>query len=145
MKVGIGKPPAQSFMEGPRSMARSPVFRLLAATALALATALAAASPAHAATAPAVITISPTTTGTSLTQASAGLSFEASDLALPGFAGGDLVSYLDTISPSSVLRIGGNTVDETFWTSTGAAAPSWAIATITPADLTAPARPVAGR
>jgi hypothetical protein len=110
---------------------------LLAAAALALTTGLAAASPAHAAAAPAVITISPTTTGTSLTAASAGLSFEASDLALPGFTDGDLASYLDTISPSSVMRIGGNTVDETFWTSTGAAAPSWAIATITPADLTA--------
>ena len=113
---------------------------LLAAAVVALATGLAAASPAaraHAATAPAVITISPTTTGTSLTQASAGLSFEASDLALPGFTAGNLASYLDTLSPSSVLRIGGNTVDETFWTSTGEAAPSWSIATITPADLTA--------
>ena len=113
---------------------------LLAAAVVALATGLAAASPAaraHAATAPAVITISPTTTGTSLTQASAGLSFEASDLALPSFTAGNLASYLDTLSPSSVLRIGGNTVDETFWTSTGEAAPSWAIATITPADLTA--------
>jgi hypothetical protein len=132
-------------------MARTLVFRrpgspnlldrpvaLLAATALALATGLATvASPANAATTPPVITISPTTTGTSLTEASAGLSFEASDLALPGFTGGDLASYLDTISPSSVMRIGGNTVDETFWTSTGETAPSWAIATITPADLTA--------
>ena len=140
---GSINPPAQSFMEGP-SMARTAVLRrprrpvaLLAATGLALATVLAAASPTGAAPAPAVITISPTTTGTSLTEASAGLSFEASDLALPGFTGGDLAAYLDTISPSSVIRIGGNTVDETFWTSTGQAAPSWAIATITPADLTA--------
>jgi hypothetical protein len=109
---------------------------LLAAAALALATGLAAVPSAHAATT-SVITISPTTTGTSLTEASAGLSFEASDLALPGFTGGDLASYLDTISPSSVMRIGGNTVDETFWTSTGETAPSWSIATITPADLTA--------
>ena len=110
---------------------------LLAATALALATGLAAVAPRAEAAAPPVITISATTTGTSLTEASAGLSFEASDLALPGFTGGNLASYLDTISPSSVLRIGGNTVDETFWTSTGESAPSWAIATITPADLTA--------
>jgi hypothetical protein len=111
---------------------------VLASTALALASGLAAAAaPAGAATAPPVITISPTTTGTSLTAASAGLSFEASDLALPGFTAGDLASYLDTISPSSVMRIGGNTVDETFWTATGETAPSWSIATITPADLTA--------
>src|ERR1700678_1765845 len=121
-------------------MALTPVFRsagVLAAAALALATGLAAAPPAVAQTAPPVITISSATTGTSLTEASAGLSFEASGLALPGFTAGDLASYLDTISPSSVMRIGGNTVDETFWTSTGQAAPSWSIATIPPADLTA--------
>ena len=35
------------------------------------------------------------------------------------------------------MRIGGNTSDETFWTSTGETPPSWSIATITPADLTA--------
>jgi hypothetical protein len=110
---------------------------LLAAAALALATGLATVAPSADAAAPPVITISPASTGTSLTEASAGLSFEASDLALPGFTGGDLASYLDTISPSSVMRIGGNTVDETFWTSTGETAPSWSIATITPADLTA--------
>ena len=96
---------------------------------------LAAASPASAATS--VITISPTTTGTSFTEASAGLSFEADDLTLPGFASGDLATYLDTLSSSSVLRIGGNTVDETFWTSSGETAPSWSIGTITPSDLTA--------
>ena len=96
---------------------------------------LVAAQSASAATS--VITISPTTTGTSLTGASAGLSFEADDLTLPGFASGDLAAYLDTLSPSSVIRVGGNTVDETFWTSTGATAPSWSIGTITPADLTA--------
>ena len=105
------------------------------AVTLPAATLLAAAQSATAATS--VITISPTTTGTSLTAASAGLSFEADDLTLPGFASGDLATYLDTLSPSSVIRIGGNTVDETFWTSTGATAPSWSIGTITPADLTA--------
>jgi len=113
--------------------------RLLTASALAAALPaaafFAAAPPAAAATS--VITITPTSTGTSLTAASAGLSFEADDLTLPGFASGDLAAYLDTLSPSSVLRIGGNTVDETFWTSTGATAPSWSIGTITPADLTA--------
>jgi hypothetical protein len=122
----------------PRSLRRGGrALALLAAAALALATGLAAVPSTDAAAATSVITISPTTTGTSLTEASAGLSFEASDLALPGFAGGDLASYLDTISPSSVMRIGGNTVDETFWTSTGQTPPSWSIATITPADLTA--------
>jgi hypothetical protein len=86
--------------------------------------------------APPVITISSSTTGTSLTGGSLGLSYEASDLALPSFTGGNLAAYLKTLG-QSVIRIGGNTVDETFWTSTGAPPPSWSIATITPADLTA--------
>jgi hypothetical protein len=83
-----------------------------------------------------VITIASTTTGTSLNESSMGLSFEASDLALGGFTSGNLASYLKTLGPS-VMRIGGNTSDETFWTSTGQTPPSWSTATITPADLTA--------
>ena len=109
----------------------------LFSAALALATAAATAlmaAPASASTP--VITISSTTTGTSLTGSSLGLSFEASDLALPGFTSGNLSSYLKTLG-TSVIRVGGNTEDESFWTSTGETAPSWSIATITPADLTA--------
>ena len=109
----------------------------LLSAALALATAAATAlmaTPASASTA--VVTIAPTMMGTSLTDSSPGLSFEASDLALPGFTSGNLASYLKTLG-TSVMRIGGNTVDETFWTSTGETAPSWSSATITPADLTA--------
>lgn len=92
------------------------------------------ASTAEAATP--VVTITQTTTGTSLSASSLGLSYEASDLALPGFTSGNLAGYLRTLG-SSVMRIGGNTVDETFWTSSGETPPSWSIATITPADLTA--------
>ena len=109
----------------------------LFATALALVTGAATvlcAAPASASTQ--VVTIAPTTTGTSLNDSSPGLSFEASDLALPGFAAGNLASYLKTLG-ASVMRIGGNTSDETFWTSAGETPPSWSIATITPADLTA--------
>lgn len=110
--------------------------RLVLASAAALTVAGLCCSPGGAEAAPPVITISSSTTGTSLTNSSLGLSFEASDLALPGFTGGNLAAYLKTLGPS-VVRIGGNTVDETFWTSTGAPPPSWSIATITPADLTA--------
>jgi hypothetical protein len=110
---------------------------LLAAASVPAATApAAAAATAPAAASPPVIAISQTPTGTSLTADSVGLSFEASDLALPGFASGNLASYLRTLG-SSVMRIGGNFVDETFWTSTGETPPSWSMATITPADLTA--------
>jgi hypothetical protein len=38
---------------------------------------------------------------------------------------------------SSVLRIGANSVDSSWWTSTGESAPSWATSIITPADLSA--------
>lgn len=105
-----------------------------AAAMLAAAGIWAGAAPASAATT--VVTITQTTTGTSLNASSVGLSYEASDLALPGFASGNLASYLRTLG-SSVMRIGGNTVDETYWTSSGETPASWSIATITPADLTA--------
>ena len=109
----------------------------LLAVAVGLATATATGLCATSAAASSqVITIAPTTTGTSLNADSLGLSFEASDLALPGFSSGNLASYLKSLG-SSVMRIGGNTSDETFWTSTGETPPSWSIATITPADLTA--------
>jgi hypothetical protein len=109
----------------------------LFAVALGLASAAAtglSATPASASSQ--VVTIASTTTGTSLNADSHGLSFEESDLALPGFASGNLASYLKTLG-SSVMRIGGDTSDEVFWTSTGETPPSWSIATITPADLTA--------
>ena len=87
--------------------------------ALAAAPFLAAAPAAEAASTP-VITIASSTTGTALTASSPGLSFEASDLALRRyFTSGNLAAYLKTLG-SSVIRIGGNTVDQTFWTSTGA-------------------------
>jgi hypothetical protein len=105
-------------------------------TAAAAVTSAAHGAQAPAATATSVITIAQTPTGTSLKDDSEGLSFEASDLALPGFAGGNLAAYLKTLG-SSVIRVGGNTVDETYWTSTNQTPPSWSIATITPADLTA--------
>ena len=63
----------------------------LLAVAVGLATATASglcATPAAASTQ--VITIASTTTGTALNADSLGLSFEASDLALPGFAAGNL-------------------------------------------------------
>lgn len=118
-----------------RRRARARLAAGLCATALTATAAAAAAVPASAAT-PQVVTIASATTGTALANSSVGLSFEASDLALPAFTDGDLAAYLKTLG-TSVIRIGGNTSDETFWTSTGETPPAWSIATITPADLTA--------
>jgi hypothetical protein len=118
-----------------RKRARTRYAAGLCAAAMVATVSAAAAAPASAA-APQVVTIGSASTGTALTAGSIGLSFEASDLALPAFTDGDLAAYLRTLG-TSVIRIGGNTSDETFWTSTGETPPSWSIATITPADLTA--------
>ncbi len=111
-------------------------FDLLSAAIVLIATTAAVASATPASASPPVITIAAPLLSTSLTAGSAGLSFEASDLALPGFTSGNLAAYLKTLG-TSVMRIGGNTVDQTFWTSTNQTPPSWSTATITPADLTA--------
>lgn len=103
-----------------------------AAAALVLTAATATAAPA----ATQVITIDQTQVGPAFSTGSVGLSFEAFDLSLPNFANGNLGQYLKTLG-SSTIRVGGNTVDETFWTSTNETPPSWSMATITPADLTA--------
>ncbi|MFF3871764.1 glycosyl hydrolase family protein [Streptomyces sp. NPDC001978] len=117
----------------PRRLAAS-----LAALGLAAATMIASVGTATTAAAavPQVINIAQTTTGTSLTPSSVGLSFEASSLSLPGFTSGNLATYEKTLG-TSVMRIGANAVDRTFWTSTGETAPSWATdGTITPVNLT---------
>src|SRR5580658_1552461 len=117
---------------------------LAAAAALALATAAipalaaapasASASVRPAATTP-VLGISQSKLGTTLTNADSGLSYEAYYLTMPGFTAGNLAAYMKTLG-TSVVRVGGNTVDQTFWTSTGQTPPSWSLGTITPADLT---------
>ncbi|HYS39017.1 MAG TPA: hypothetical protein VEO01_25660, partial [Pseudonocardiaceae bacterium] len=71
-----------------------------------------------------VIIIDQTVAGPAFSTGSLGLSFEASDLAVPGFTKGNLAQYLKTLG-SSTVRIGGNLVDQTFWTSTGETPPSW--------------------
>jgi len=63
-----------------------------------------------------------------------GLSFEANVLAGTAFSSGTLAQYMRTLGPG-VIRFGANFVDLSFWTSKGEKAPSWAVATITPADL----------
>jgi hypothetical protein len=131
---GRSRPPRWWHRSDGRSRPVTAAGAAAAAVTLAAAGICAGAAPASAATT--VVTITQTTTGTSLAASSPGLSYEASDLALPGFTSGNLAAYLKTLG-SSVMRIGGNTVDETYWTSSGETPPSWSIATITPADLTA--------
>jgi len=72
----------------------------LAATTTTTAATAAVTTPAVAAAATSVITIAQTPTGTSLKDDSHGLSFEASALELPGFAGGNLGAYLKPLGTS---------------------------------------------
>ncbi|WP_051450145.1 glycosyl hydrolase family 79 C-terminal domain-containing protein [Actinospica robiniae] len=122
-------------------------FRRTHLTALALAIGIAGAtmSPAGAATtAPAVtaqaaalsITVHPDRLGNELHPGFVGLSFGAATIAGDDYASTDLVDYLRTLGRTGVIRVGGNSGDATFWTSTGETAPSWATSgTITPDKL----------
>jgi hypothetical protein len=65
-----------------------------------------------------------------------GLSTEASELTDAHLSASHrrLVALMRMLGPA-VLRIGGDSVDESWWTADGEPAPSWARFTITPADL----------
>jgi hypothetical protein len=103
----------------------------LAAALLAAGTAAANAAIQPAATAS--VTVG-TGSGATLADDFAGFSFEANILAGTAPSAGNLFQFMKTLGPG-VMRFGGNFVDTTFWTSTGQSRPSWAVATLTPADL----------
>jgi hypothetical protein len=65
-----------------------------------------------------------------------GLSAEAFELSSGHLAANHyrLVRLMRMLGPS-VLRIGGNSVDQSWWTSSGEPRPTWATNTVTPADL----------
>jgi Ricin-type beta-trefoil lectin domain len=105
-----------------------------AAMASGLPSSAARLSPAAAATS-ASITVTGTASGHALPADFIGLSLEADSLSDGDFAGSNLADYLKELGPTGILRIGGNSADETFWTSTGQSAPSWSEGTITPASL----------
>jgi hypothetical protein len=67
-----------------------------------------------------------------------GLSTEARELSTGHLSAGrnGLVRLMRLLGPS-VLRIGGNSVDFSWWTSSGEPPPAWATSTVTPADLSA--------
>jgi hypothetical protein len=82
------------------------------------------------------ITVHPNQLGNELHSGFVGLSFGAATVAQDNYASTDLGGYLRTLGRTGVIRIGGNSGDTTFWTSTGEPAPSWATSgTITPAKL----------
>jgi hypothetical protein len=82
------------------------------------------------------ITVHPDQLGNQLQAGFVGLSFGAATVAQDNYASTDLGGYLRTLGRTGVIRVGGNSGDTTFWTSTGETAPSWATGgTITPEKL----------
>jgi len=136
-------------------MPRAPRLRVAAvalaagATLLASPTIAGAAAPAPASvaetasttttsTTSTTITVQPGTVGSGSTQLPSGfvgLSVPPIELTTNSFAGLALRPYLKTLGPTGVIRVGGNSEDTTFWTSTGETPPSWSAGTVTPALL----------
>ena len=127
-----------------RTFRRARITTLAVAAAVVGAT-LIASGPVHAATAAPAdnasagslpITVHPGQLGNQLNPGFVGLSFGAATVAQDNYASTDFGGYLRTLGHAGVIRVGGNSGDTTFWTSTGEPAPSWATSgTITPDKL----------
>lgn len=122
-----------------RNFRRTRIATLAVAAAVVGAT-LIGSGPVHAAgMAPAdslSIAVHPDQLGNQLNPGYVGLSFGAATVAQDSYASTDLGGYLQTLGDTGVIRVGGNSGDTTFWTSTGEPAPSWATSgTITPDKL----------
>jgi hypothetical protein len=82
------------------------------------------------------ITVHPKQAGNHLLPGFVGLSFGAATVAKDDYATTDFGGFLATLGHNGVIRIGGNSGDGTFWTSTGETPPSWATSgVITPLKL----------
>lgn len=73
--------------------------------------------------------------GADLKPGSLGISLETDALIEPSFGKGNLPTLLKNLGPGT-LRIGGNSVDKMFWTSTNEPAPPWSTGIVTPEALT---------
>jgi hypothetical protein len=83
-----------------------------------------------------VVTISARPEGHSLPPAFVGLAVENWTLTKDQFQGSNLAEYLRVIGPHGLLRIGGNSLDESLWTSDEEPPPAWATQGVaTPASL----------
>jgi hypothetical protein len=82
-----------------------------------------------------VVAISSRRSGHSLPAAFVGLAMEDWTLTKNQFAHTNLRRYLLTLGPRGLLRIGGNSLDRSFWTSRHEHPPHWAQGTATPVSL----------
>jgi hypothetical protein len=116
--------------------------RMLAVFVVVLAAACAWAWARSAATVPlaplAILRVDTSRPGNEFAPGAVGLSTEAWELGSGRLSAGhaDLARLMWLLGPS-VLRIGGGSVDSSWWTSTGEPPPPWATNTVTPADLSA--------
>lgn len=83
-----------------------------------------------------ILTLDTTHPGNNFLRGAIGLSVDANELDAGHLNAhhSQLVRLMRLLGPS-VLRIGGDSVDRSWWTSTGEPTPSWATNTVTPADL----------
>jgi hypothetical protein len=86
----------------------------------------------------AVLKVNPTKLGVMFRPGAVGLSVEAEELSTGRLSAAHLrlVRLMRLLGPS-LLRVGGNSVDFSWWTSRAEPAPSWATSTVTPSDLIA--------
>jgi hypothetical protein len=84
-----------------------------------------------------ILTVEPTRLRNRFAIGTVGLSIETSTLATQDVSSGhkSLIELLKLLGPG-VLRIGGGTLDYSWWTSDDESPPAWATSVITPADLT---------
>jgi hypothetical protein len=92
--------------------------------------------PANGATPDAVLTVKRAHPGREFALGAVGLSIEARELATEDLSAShrSLVTLMRLLGPG-VLRIGGNSLDYSWWTSNDEPAPVWATSVVTPADL----------
>jgi hypothetical protein len=85
---------------------------------------------------PPVLKVDTRRPGSPFSHGAVGLSTEAQELSHGRFSAGhpSLVRLMRLLGPS-VLRVGGNSVNTSWWTSSGEPPPPWATNTVTPADL----------
>lgn len=121
----------------PTRQLRSPVMWVIAGVLLAAAL-LVPKTPALAADGAARISVDQAASGNAFYGDTTGISIEKGNLGRPSaMQSPTLANYLRTVSDNGVLRIGGNEVEQTFWTSNGEPAPDWAKYVVTPSDLRA--------
>ena len=82
------------------------------------------------------VTVEPTQMGREFALGAVGLSIEAEELTTRDLntSHSSLVALMRLLGPG-VLRIGGNTLDRSWWTSDAEQPPAWATSVVTPADL----------